>query len=249
MEEGCGTALKQRSAAWHLARQGKLTASNLGAALGLVSYVSRDTAFRRAMGTDKFEGNTATRWGTENEMNGIMEYQWLSGNLVDATGLHVHPSYHWLAGSPDGLVGTEGMIEVKCPYFRRRDGSILHKTIPKHYYLQVNALLTITGRAWCDYVCWCTDGVCAYRVYQDDALFNWLLSFYGQFYAAMQSGAAGPPPLSVFSKAQIIQEIDASMQKNVDYGFYTNADPGCPPPSSDPYDGDEDEAQPMDPEG
>eukprot|EP00962_Isochrysis_galbana_P010354 scaffold2863_cov123-Isochrysis_galbana.AAC.1 len=30
----------------------------------------------------------------------------------------------------------------------------LHKALPGHYWLQVNALLEITGRKWCDYVCW-----------------------------------------------------------------------------------------------
>ena len=52
--------LQQRTPAWHAARQGKLTASNLGASLGMVSYTSRAVAFRRVLGIDKFEGNVAT---------------------------------------------------------------------------------------------------------------------------------------------------------------------------------------------
>ena len=85
--------LQQRTPAWHLARQGKLTASNLGAALGQVSYISRVSAFRRAVGTEKFEGNVDCEWGTKNEANGIMDYQTLTGNNVVATGLHLSPDH------------------------------------------------------------------------------------------------------------------------------------------------------------
>ena len=102
--------LQQRSAAWHIARRGKLTASNLGASLGLVSYTSRKVAYSRALGLDKFQGNDATQWGNDNEMNGILAYQAKTGNLVAPTGLHVHRDYDWLAGSPDGFVGERGMI-------------------------------------------------------------------------------------------------------------------------------------------
>ena len=96
--------LQQRTPAWHIARRGKLTASNLGAALGQVSYTSRQVAYQRALGLDKFQGNEACQWGNDNEMNGIAGYQAFTGNLVNATGLHIHPHYKWLAGSPDGFV-------------------------------------------------------------------------------------------------------------------------------------------------
>lgn len=235
--------LKQRSAAWHDARRGRLTASNLGAALGLVNYVSRDTAFRRAMGKDNFTGNVATEWGTNNEANGIMAYQALTGNLVQATGLHVHPHHNWLAGSPDGFVGDEGMIEVKCPFYFRKDGTgRMHKEVPPHYLLQMNALMCICDRAWCDYVCWAPEGMCVYRVTSDPELFDFLLTYYGQFYAAMQSQADTAPPLSVAERDHIRSTILGSMITTVDYEFWARADPLFPPPSSDPLDmSDEDE--------
>jgi len=81
----------QRSVDWNTARRGKLTASNLGAALRQVSYTTRAVALRRALGTDTFVGNFATDHGTKNEQNGIVDYQILTGNLVYATGLRIHP--------------------------------------------------------------------------------------------------------------------------------------------------------------
>ncbi len=121
--------LEQRTEAWHAARRGKLTASNLGALLGQVSYTSRAEAFRRALGTDEFQGNEATEWGTANEPNGIAYYEQVTGNKVVETGLHTHPNYNWIAGSPDGLVGSEGIVEIKCPYWQRTP----HAAIPGHF--------------------------------------------------------------------------------------------------------------------
>jgi hypothetical protein len=104
----------------------------LGAALGQVSYTSRPEALRRALGTDEFKGNPATEHGCNNEMNGVTDYQIMTGNLVEPTGLWLHPHYAWLAGSPDGLVGEEGMVEVKCPFYTRGDGARLHRAVPGH---------------------------------------------------------------------------------------------------------------------
>ncbi len=216
--------LQQRSTAWHAARRGKLTASNLGAALGQVSYTSRAAAYRRALGTDKFQGNVATEWGTDNEPNAIVDYQTMTGNLVQATGLHVHPSLPWLAGSPDGFVGSEGMIEVKCPYYHRQGGR-LHKQVPVHYYMQMNALLEITKREWCDYVCWAPEGMVVYRVKRDPLIFDFLLPYYGQFYAAMQVNADAPPPLSRKEKDDIAEAVKVAIRAGTDYEFYDGATP------------------------
>ena len=227
--------LQQRTPAWHVARRGKLTASNLGAALGQVNYTSRQVAFRRALGLDKFQGNDATEWGNNNEQNGIMAYQAFTGNMVTATGLHIHPHNSWLAGSPDGFVGDEGMIEVKCPFYWRRDGTgRIHKFVPPHYYQQMNALMEICDRKWCDYVCWSPEGVAIYRVKRDPMSFDILLHYYGQFYAAMQAQAEGPPPLNKAAKDHITETLKAAIERSVDYTFWTSADPSLPLPS-DPY--------------
>lgn len=217
--------LQQRTPAWHMARKGKLTASNLGAALGQVSYISRSQAFKRATGQEAFTGNVATEWGTNNEANGICQYQSLTGNVVQATGLHVHDSYDWLAGSPDGFVGDEGMIEVKCPFYYRRDGSgRLHKQVPGHYFMQINALLEITQRDWCDYVCWSPEGMVVYRVTRDPTLFDYLLGYYSQFFASISSNASGPPPMSKATREEIHKAVEESMKDHVDLNFWANVD-------------------------
>lgn len=226
--------LQQRTAAWHIARRGRLTASNLGALLGQVSYTSRAQAYRRILGTDVFIGNAATKWGTEQELQGVMEYMSKTGNVVEATGLHLHPTYPWLAGSPDGFVGTDGMIEVKCPYYRRKDGkSRVHPTVPVHYWIQVNALLEITGRPWCDYVCWAPEGMAIYRVQRDAATFDYLCQFYAAIYAATQMFAEKPPPMSAAQQQQIADRVKLAIQNGVDHTYWSYLVTSAPPCVSD----------------
>jgi len=229
--------LQQRTPAWHIARRGKLTASNLGAALGQVSYTSRQVAYQRALGLDKFQGNEACQWGNDNEMNGIAAYQAFTGNLVNPTGLHIHPHYKWLAGSPDGFVGEEGMIEVKCPFYFKRDGSgRIHKQVPPHYYQQMNALMEICDRQWCDYVCWSPEGMAIYRVMRDPQSFEILLHYYAQFYAAMQAQAEKPPPLTKDDKLKIESTLSEAIERSVFYKFWNELSYKTDiMPSSDPF--------------
>ena len=205
-------SLPQRSPEWHEARRGKMTASNLGASLGQVGYVSRPQAFRRAMGLDTFEGNEATDWGTLHEENGIKVYEKLTRNVVQETGLHVHPEYGWLAGSPDGLVGCDGLIEVKCPFYKRRP----HQDVPGHYWMQCNALMEITRREWCDYICWTPGGVTIQRIPRDSTTFNWLLPYYANFYAAMKRGDTVPPSMPKDTRELISSKVDAARRAAID---------------------------------
>jgi putative phage-type endonuclease len=166
--------LAQRSEAWFAARKNKLTASNLGAALGQISWTTRAEALRRARGTSEFKGNEATEWGTNMESVGIGVYSELTGNVVTETGLHTHAEHTWLSGSPDGFVGADGIIEVKCPFYRR----VVHATVPSYYWMQCNALMEITDRQWCDYICWTPEVVGVYRIYRDTDTFKQLLPYY-----------------------------------------------------------------------
>ena len=131
------------------------------------------------------------------------------------------------------------MIEVKCPYYKPRDGrSRLHQKIPKHYYVQINALLTITDRQWCDYICWAPEGMVVYRVTRDDACLDFLLYYFAQIYAAMAAQADGPPPLLAHDKKAIDETILSSMAAKVDYSYWNGLHENFPPPSADAHDVD-----------
>ena len=181
-------------------------------------------AFYRSMG---MTGNEATRWGTTHERDGVRAYTEHTGNAVQKTGVHVHvhPSFSWLSGSPDGLIGTEGMLEVKCPFLFKNGGTRVHKTIPAAYYMQINLCLEICGRDWCDFISWAPEEYAIYRVTRDNELHQAMAEHYSRFYAAMQTAALRPPELSKGEKEEIEERVRRSMEAHVSYTVWIPAVP------------------------
>lgn len=170
----------QRTPAWFAARAKKITASNIGACLGLVSYTTRKEAYLRAVSsgnadeTEPATVNEACMYGIKHEPIAIKCYQHETGNSVKEAGFVTHPTYNWIGASPDGYIGNEGMLEVKCPFFHK----VPHHKIPLHYYLQMIFQLECTQRKWCDFYSWTPDATTTFRVLPDTDLFDWLLNQY-----------------------------------------------------------------------
>ena len=210
------SCLAQRSEAWFSARVNKLTASNLGCAMGQVpgQGLSRREALKRARGLSEFKGNEATEWGTQMESEGVKAYEKLTGNVVTETGLHTHAQYPWLAGSPDGLVGTDGIIEVKCPYYSK----VVHPSVKIYYWMQCNAVMEITDRQWCDYICWTPGKVGIYRIHRDTDTFNKLLPYYKEFADAILTDVQELPTSKIDPKyrRRVCDIVFDGMQTSVD---------------------------------
>src|SRR5690625_4413883 len=155
--------MKQGTTQWHNARVGKLTASRAGAALGVNPWQKPDDLIRamvrEAHGAEpEFVGNVATQWGHNHEPLAVLDYMNGSGNAVDDAGFYVHPEHDWLGASPDGFIGGDGLLEIKCP-FSLRDGGIFKKIEEQpHYYAQVQVQLAVTGRDWCHFYQWAPHG-------------------------------------------------------------------------------------------
>jgi putative phage-type endonuclease len=182
----------QRTDEWHRQRRGKLTASVMGQALGLTPWGS-PKVLAKGLSTDcaapeKYT-NAAMQWGTVMEPNGLLEYAVATGSQVEPTGFWQHAHVDWIGGSPDGLIGTDGMVEIKCPFTRR-----VYPELPPYYYLQVNALLEITGRQWCDLCVWTPSDLKIWRIVRRDDHWQFLLSYYTNFWAAVCAKAEPPNP-------------------------------------------------------
>lgn len=91
--------------------------------------------------------------GNDYEGQAIMKYSELTGNEVVYTQSFV--SYDdWIGGTPDGFIGDDGIIEVKCPW---NGGNHLKSLLTgeiynSDYLYQIQGYLWITGRKWCDFV-------------------------------------------------------------------------------------------------
>ena len=205
---------------WHLQRAGRLTASNFGAVAGVNPYQSRNEALQNKLGRRKEimgTGAEACAYGTKMEPTARMAYEARTGNICGMQrGCVPHPDYPLLAGSPDGLVGNDGLIEIKCPFYAKQP----HVRIPMHYYCQINGLMEIFNRDWCDFVSWSPSGMRIYRCYRDTDLFNYLLPKYMSFIACMQQQLDRMPNFERGEKAAIAHHVQASMDSHIDHDFW-----------------------------
>lgn len=149
----------QRSDDWYAERCGKVTASrvkDLNAkpskgkalnALGLTILAERLTGVQKETPT-----NFYMQWGIDNEPHAIAAYENETGFFVNGTGLIDHPFIEMFGASPDGLVGENGQIEVKCPDTTTHLNTLLTKEVPDEYIPQITSQLACTRREWCDFV-------------------------------------------------------------------------------------------------
>jgi putative phage-type endonuclease len=180
--------LEQRTEEWHAARKGRITASSVGAILGHAPYATRDDVMRRMVrewvgAEQEFEGNIATEYGTRNEAGALTEYMMETGNAVEAVGFITRDD--WAGCSPDGLIGEEGGLEIKCPFGLRKDEAPAFKTLKEqpHYYDQIQFSLWVTGRKWWDFYQWSPNGTMLERVEVDELWQGFSLPHLRQFHA------------------------------------------------------------------
>jgi len=162
----------QRTDQWFKDREGKLTASSFGQAAGL-GPGSRQQLWRRMMGLEEpFEGNPASQWGEEHEAEAVAEYSKRcveDAASVSLVGFVPHPEMAWIGGSPDFFVGDKGMGEVKCPY-----SQVVYPEVPPYYMAQMQGLMEITQRDYCEFVVWTPDVMAVTRIDRSKEYWDWL---------------------------------------------------------------------------
>jgi predicted phage-related endonuclease len=92
------------------------------------------------------------RWGTEQEPNARALYEIETGVEVRQVGFTIHEEYAWCGASPDGLVGLDGAIEIKCPNTATHLETVENQKIGSRYYAQMQWLMFVNDLAWCDFV-------------------------------------------------------------------------------------------------
>jgi putative phage-type endonuclease len=100
--------------------------------------------------TEGFQ-SAAMEWGIEQEPHARAAYEAREGVLVDEVDFVRHPLLE-AGASPDGLVGEDGCIEIKCPNTATMLEYIEDRSVPRKYLLQMQWQMACTGRNWCDFV-------------------------------------------------------------------------------------------------
>lgn len=146
---------------WKQARLGRVTASRVadviaktksGYSASRANYMAELIAERlTGVPADKYT-NAAMAWGTATEDEARAAYEFQAGVVVETVGFVAHPAILWSGASPDGLVGDDGLVEIKCPNTATHIDTLLGGSIPAKYVTQMLWQMACTGRAWCDFV-------------------------------------------------------------------------------------------------
>lgn len=154
-------AIEQRTDEWFAARLGKATASRVadivaktksGYSASRANYAAQLVCERMTGTKAETFTNAAMQWGVDTEAEARSAYCFMHDVEVDEIGFVDHPSLAFSGASPDGHVGTDGMIEIKCPISATHIDTLLNDTVADKYVIQMQWQMACTGRLWCDFV-------------------------------------------------------------------------------------------------
>lgn len=153
--------MEQGTLEWRLARCGSLGASRVADALAKTRSgwgASRANLMAELI-AERLTGvpaenytNAAMQWGTVTEPDARAAYEFRQDVDVTLVGLVRHPMIRMTHASPDGLVGDDGLLEVKCPNTATHIETLLGASVSGKYVTQIQWQMACTGRAWCDFV-------------------------------------------------------------------------------------------------
>jgi len=173
---------EQGSDEWLQMRLGKVTASRVADVIkkGRGSSVSQTAKSYMAeliaealTGESKpFFENDAMKWGTETEPQARSTYE-VNNGFVTVKEVAFVEHNEFIGISPDGLVGEDGLLEVKCPNTTTQIKRALSDDYSSDYKAQIQMQLWVTERKWCDFVSFdprldCAAGYLQQRVERDE---------------------------------------------------------------------------------
>lgn len=158
--------LVQGSEEWHDQRRGMVTASVVGKLVTPTLKVADNDTSRGIIATlvaERITGYTEPSFMNDDMARGVMHepiardrYAEVNDVTVEQVGFLVRDDWGYRIGaSPDGLVGENGGLEVKCPRAKTHIRTIVANQVPSHYLAQVQACLLVSGREWWDFVSFC----------------------------------------------------------------------------------------------
>ena len=92
------------------------------------------------------------QWGIDTEPFARAAYELECEQTVDNVGFAIHSTIARFGCSPDGFVGDDGLVELKCPNTATHIDYILAGIVPAEYQAQMLSEMACTGRKWCDFV-------------------------------------------------------------------------------------------------
>jgi putative phage-type endonuclease len=158
--------IEQRSPEWYEARRGMVTASVVGQLITPKTVRPASNDYSRAL-TAQLVAERITGWvepsfQSHDMLRGVLDepvarkvYAETYAPVAEC-GFMVRSEDGWTLGwSPDGLVGEDGAVEIKCPRAKEHVRTVLADEVPIQYMPQCQAALLVSGREWLDFVSFC----------------------------------------------------------------------------------------------
>ncbi len=188
--------LEQGSADWHAVRCGIVTASEIGALLvngkgvhgfgaGAITYLHQLIGERiTGQSADQFNGNRHTERGHELEPVARQLYTERTDAEIETVGIVLN---HGAGYSPDGLIGNDGLLEIKTKIPAKQCEVILGGEIPGEHIHQCQAGLWLAEREWIDFVSyWPGMPLFVQRAYRDEPLIKQMAERLERFYYELE---------------------------------------------------------------
>jgi len=153
--------MEQGTEEWFTIRIGKVTASRVADVIAKTKtgYSATRDNYMAQLVCERLTGqkgdsfsNAAMQHGTDTEPLARAAYEAYADVLVDEVGFVPHPTIEMAGASPDGLVGEDGLLEIKCPNTATHIETLISKVVPGKYNTQMQFQMACTGRQWCDFV-------------------------------------------------------------------------------------------------
>jgi putative phage-type endonuclease len=153
----------QRTEEWLAARRGKVTASRIYDILKTIrsgAFAASRKNYAAELVRERLTGNSLepvsneyTEWGVEQEPAARAAYEKVKNVSVTEVGFVNHPTIEMSGASPDGLVGEDGMIEIKCPTTATHIATLLGGELNEQYrYQMLWQLACCPERQWVDFM-------------------------------------------------------------------------------------------------
>lgn len=96
--------------------------------------------------------NAIMQRGIDVEPEARMAYEALRGVVVEEVGFIRHPKIENCGCSPDGLIGEDGMVQIKCPESTTHLTWMEAGKVPAEHVAQMQGEMAVTGRSYSDFV-------------------------------------------------------------------------------------------------
>lgn len=174
--------IEQNTDEWHKLRLGKITASNFGAVMadGLGSFGETAHKYALQLALERINGGKSN--------NQIQTYHMKRGHQQEPNARSLYESQHFYTAtnggffdhgyygdSPDGLVGNDGIVEIKSVIASVQYATLKRNNYDPKYKWQMVGHLECSCRKWCDFISYCADfpagkQLLVHRMHKDEVL-------------------------------------------------------------------------------